>query len=1004
MSGSQAQPQAPAASTLSTKRGIVNKWLDSESYLRYLTKDKDERHQREIAITIGELLDLLHTNGPRSWLSEDLVNMSLVLLTELRKRSNCYVLPTFDAHQLCQMGLGELEPDTNDLLRETLQNNGKRWIIVPCNDGMMQGNHDPDKQKQKTTSKKENAKPTRGTKTRSTTRDSTQAEKFNDTSSIDPDTPMPDATERPEVHKPDLTTPNPVVDDQHKRKDGSSFGYGIHWGLLVIDKEKEVARWLDGLVGLRTKEKNGKRVTSISHMFAAGTAAGKVLCGYDKILGRERGKFTAGTLKQIPHQRSDNTFRTGDAGACGPHMFACLKHIYANPRALEDLYDHFKNKRAAGDFRRGGGSAFHSKNIRQEIQDMIHRERERNKTEKDMSLALNPQIMQILGLDFTRQQLIDALARFNRMTGNETRDSDDDLDGNGGGYGGGDDRDDESNDNPDDQGMFGDPPIPMRDILEKINHNKAHYQGLTKEERFRAAWAEVFSVQHVLLSKQDANKAELEKQRLEQRTKDGLAPPERTVYPFIQFPKQIARLPRDFADDEEVDGEQLKEWQAVNSLSMAKFGLGKKSTDLSVRAALQSLSGVSFINERPDRLLNIWLNDPEVFSAEDREAIKELKSDGIVTRRMDERYDVLGMENTGRTLNFLTMPFEEIKQLLTKRIKKHPSLNNGRRHNRLTFRAILLVRYGGSFSQEHKNALESGWILDSNVFTVGEDYKLLPETNSLILLNGLQGDGIRARMQAAYEGVGSFEDADSSSDDDSDNKPGQGGGKDQNEPDKGADDNGAKGDAEKPSPKLQGGTTDSAASKQPTGDSTKRKCSNDTTDAATPAQKKVKLVKLSPPDFHKVTKLQLHAWLRYVPQEIKDKLLEGNEEIKELKSEYTARIWCQRMFSDTFQNVQSEEPLSEESMQFLRPWKLALPSTGDYKSKTSADLKHFLNKALMKDIKSEHTEMKYGKTVTVTKPIELPDLRNDREKWPGYYLRKLVEKEEREEKAVKAVA
>jgi hypothetical protein len=322
------------------------------------------------------------------------------------------------------------------ILRTGLLDDKKRWIIVPCNDAMMDV---PDPVDEFT---KGNEQQPVQTET-PISQDSNKQKKPGPDVSVD--TPMLDANEHPPEGAPATSRDKPATGPEGKRNATSSAA-GSHWGLMIIDTKSNVTRWLDGLVQLRYQVKDDKSVSKIASMFRAGTAAGKVLCGYGKLVGRERGGFTASTLKWLPHQLEDN--QAGfDTGACGPHMYACLKHIYAHARALEDLHEHFrKSSRSSGNFKRGR-RGFNSRVIRQEMQDMIHQEKERGEKASDLWLALNPEIMRILSLTITPQQLTNAIATFKKTEegGSEGRrksgGNDDDDNGD-------DDDDDDDDDEP----------------------------------------------------------------------------------------------------------------------------------------------------------------------------------------------------------------------------------------------------------------------------------------------------------------------------------------------------------------------------------------------------------------------------------------------------------------------------------------------------------------------------------------------------------------------------
>ncbi|KAI8931226.1 hypothetical protein NX059_011574 [Plenodomus lindquistii] len=84
---------------------------------------------------------------------------------------------------------------------------------------------------------------------------------------------------------------------------------GSHWGLLIVDTQKKIARFVDSAIGTRKTAANKLKITKMGE---AGTAAGKVLRGIEALLvdgdggkgvyvSGQRG-FEATTLKHTPQQ------------------------------------------------------------------------------------------------------------------------------------------------------------------------------------------------------------------------------------------------------------------------------------------------------------------------------------------------------------------------------------------------------------------------------------------------------------------------------------------------------------------------------------------------------------------------------------------------------------------------------------------------------------------------------------------------------------------------------
>ncbi|ORY11306.1 hypothetical protein BCR34DRAFT_664456 [Clohesyomyces aquaticus] len=117
-----------------------------------------------------------------------------------------------------------------------------------------------------------------------------------------------------------------------------------HWGLLIVDKQRKTARFVDGRLTL--KKEKGRFM--ISKMYGTGHAAGKVLCGIDRSLegrpGFKRGGFATCTLKFVPHQREDNKTKNDGGAACGLYIYRFLGYLYLSPDFLEDLLATFSEK------------------------------------------------------------------------------------------------------------------------------------------------------------------------------------------------------------------------------------------------------------------------------------------------------------------------------------------------------------------------------------------------------------------------------------------------------------------------------------------------------------------------------------------------------------------------------------------------------------------------------------------------------------------------------------
>ncbi|KAH9868921.1 hypothetical protein J1614_007996 [Plenodomus biglobosus] len=185
---------------------------------------------------------------------------------------------------------------------------------------------------------------------------------------------------------------------------------GTHWGFIIVDTEKKVARWVDSLVSCEQKDNRWK----ITGMLDAGTAAGKALRGLEAVLNNGNPdatefKYAATTLKHTPHQGHNNTAME-DPGACGPFMFKVLELI------ITELLENHDDIKAMFPASLRDARIFNSVDIRAEMQhlleekaaeqrptrraeqqaDMTPEERERAQSEPDLGFNLNVETLRAL--------------------------------------------------------------------------------------------------------------------------------------------------------------------------------------------------------------------------------------------------------------------------------------------------------------------------------------------------------------------------------------------------------------------------------------------------------------------------------------------------------------------------------------------------------------------------------------------------------------------------------
>ncbi|KAB2105546.1 hypothetical protein AG0111_0g6323 [Alternaria gaisen] len=195
----------------------------------------------------------------------------------------------------------------------------------------------------------------------------------------------------------------PVTDGMISRDESSIPGGGRHWGFMIIDKQRNDARWLDGHV---TLEKNRKGKWRITKMYGAGRVAGKILCGYEKVMNLKRGQFTAATLKHVPNDTKENSYKLDQGSACGPWVFAMLEYILDHPNFLtcaDGLYGIFRHKDRQ---RHGKAMAFHSLASRKRIQEIIWGVADSNLGDDVLPYKMSTRILKILNYPSTVDLLV----------------------------------------------------------------------------------------------------------------------------------------------------------------------------------------------------------------------------------------------------------------------------------------------------------------------------------------------------------------------------------------------------------------------------------------------------------------------------------------------------------------------------------------------------------------------------------------------------------------------
>jgi hypothetical protein len=399
-------------------QAIIDAWL-KEFYVQYAY------HEANVVISVKGFFDITttastDTKEQTSWLSDDQIAVPIVLLLEQlqEKRNDILIIPLAAGTYLASIGLGGLDRDEfldqAPGLYEAMKQENIRWIIIPCNDGMtarllQERNWKLEKDLAKKQAEQEEAN-ARSQKTKKSAAKSGQKEKKST-----PTTGEKAAKKNEDTQGDNTSTVEHVPFEKA----------GMHWGFIVIDKKREDARWFDSHLTLDTKT-NGK--PRISHMFKTGWVAGKVLCGYDTVMERERGKFIARTLKHVPNDTTHNWY-TGDKGAaCGPWVFAMLRYILEHPTYLTNekgLRGTFTSKRL---LRHALRMAFDSRKTRADMQNIIRQEADKSLSDMELPINMSTRILKILHRPSTAdiRRGIKNFGRSGRNHGGDDDDEDDD--------------------------------------------------------------------------------------------------------------------------------------------------------------------------------------------------------------------------------------------------------------------------------------------------------------------------------------------------------------------------------------------------------------------------------------------------------------------------------------------------------------------------------------------------------------------------------------------------
>jgi hypothetical protein len=346
------QGHAGVSAPTSIGDNVIDTWK-KQTYLNWTYEGL------EGALSIEDFLHYVTTtvaeDSNHAWFRDDQIDAALTLLTSESKLSDSvFTIPTLYGQVLCSIGSGRLSPETlgeySAAVLQGLTNPKKRWIVVPCSDGMLE-THEAIRDKQRKS-----------------------------------------AVQLSQTFHAGFT---------------GYLGEGAHWGLLVVDKERRDARFIDGLLTLKPKRKGGHKIDT---MLLAGRAAGKVLCAIETILELTPcGQFATGTLKYVPQSR--NNYYKGDSGSeCGPYMYAMLEYTYRHgTQMLRDMEGTFSERAQS---QHVTGLNFNSLQTRRDIRDRVFNTKRQMESDPLKSLRLDTSIMDILGL-ISPDAVLATLNRYN---------------------------------------------------------------------------------------------------------------------------------------------------------------------------------------------------------------------------------------------------------------------------------------------------------------------------------------------------------------------------------------------------------------------------------------------------------------------------------------------------------------------------------------------------------------------------------------------------------------
>jgi len=491
---------------------------------------------------------------------------------------------------------------------------------------------------------------------------------------------------------------------------------GDHWSFIVIDKrnaEQPIARYLDGMVRAR-RTRPGRNKWTISGIDINARAAGKVLCGFDMLLGLERGKFDARTLKFVPHKNDDNDYLGLDYGSCGPHMYALVDYVLQHKERLVDAgmdtaFNRYNLKRT-----RAHELRFHSQSTRASVADEIEAERRRQEVLQPGNAVdnLTPGVLRSMMTVDKLMALADVPSVPSGPTGGRPHPK---GGNNNGGDGDGDD---------DDDGYHPNYESYRKDFEEAKANNtlEPDIKSLAQYVIFRVK--QDSALQKIKVAIGDVTYS--------------IPVGDKNVWKTPNIPKKgVPANTKVLPDFGSMTEETLKHWLKLNKdISDKHEADGKKYNKITSRALLHKKFKETFISESDESLQGEWIHDSAVFNPEasksklpvneirhmlmshyEPQMLQHIKKYAISNAEPKQEDNKAGWPKGTTSLpNFAHLSDEDLAQWqasnpdITEAAAARPD------HNSTTERALLHQKFHGGFRKTTPEDRKRYWVHDTSVF------------------------------------------------------------------------------------------------------------------------------------------------------------------------------------------------------------------------------------------------------------------------------------------------